>query len=316
MMFDPLPVLPMLRLRFRTELLIDVPNFDQLPFVRSMRWRGGILQALEFLAAGDAPLSMPPPPWLPRRDLYDWFKNGVMVGGQNVLPEIVTAEVVPPGTVIKAGSIEQFEIALIGRSSDFASAVVDAVRDAAARGWKGANRARLLDVIAVADGIADRLVWDNRSGIFRTCPVIDSPPPPAPKAVRVYLRTPLRIPFSGASGKQRVMDKGFCAALFCDRLVARVNRLNGALVTETGEPHPGTVKDALEVIQDGTDWAHMQSYKSGTNGQEVKVSGLLGWVDVALLNSRIWPYLWMGTRTNVGKSAAYGLGRYELAVLD
>jgi hypothetical protein len=136
--------------------------------------------------------------------------------------------------------------------------------------------------------------------------------PPAPAAVKVTLRTPLRLRRHDALVTPRTFRFG-------DLFTALLRRISMLTYFHTETPletdFAGMVRraDAVEISGSDLTWWDWSRYSSRQQ-TEMQMGGLLGsfWIDGSVLTD-FWPYLWLGQWTHAGKAATMGLGRYQLA---
>lgn len=133
-------------------------------------------------------------------------------------------------------------------------------------------------------------------------------PPPCPDAVRVRLCSPLRLQRQGRPIGPPELD----AYAFIAALLRRLDALGAAEVATQEAPqllahvrHQVWLANALLDWQKGERTSHSQ-------GQRVPMGGIVGDFHLRGGIEPLWPWLWTGQWTHIGKSAVMGLGRYEL----
>ncbi len=136
-------------------------------------------------------------------------------------------------------------------------------------------------------------------------------PPEAPEQVRIRLITPLRIKRDG----HFVVPREFALADLLRHLYNRLQRL--AVLygghPESFSPHRGPdLTQGLAVIDADLYWHDWTRYSSRQDTL-MQMGGLLGDLRVAgPLLADVWPALWVGQWTHLGKGTAFGLGAYRL----
>jgi hypothetical protein len=160
--------------------------------------------------------------------------------------------------------------------------------------------------------IVERRCVDYRLGMdVEMDPVVPVPPPCPGEPIRLRLITPLRIVGGGRIvGPDRFVFRGFFSGL--------LRRISMLTVFHTEQPletdFAGLVKLAEAVALVATDlrWQEWQRH-SARQKRTLPMGGLLGGFTVDLAGAEaLWPYLWLGQRTHVGKGAIMGLGEYEI----
>ena len=133
-------------------------------------------------------------------------------------------------------------------------------------------------------------------------------PPPCPEAVRVYLCSPLRLQRQGRPiGPSELNAYAFFAAL-----LRRLDALGAAEVASQEAPQLLThVRDQVRLVNAQIDW-RKGGRTSHSQGQRVPMGGIVGQFDLQGSIAPLWPWLWTGQWTHIGKSAVMGLGRYKL----
>ncbi|NEV64426.1 CRISPR system precrRNA processing endoribonuclease RAMP protein Cas6 [Thiorhodococcus minor] len=157
--------------------------------------------------------------------------------------------------------------------------------------------------------------WDQvytvEGGVYRAHEMAPLSPPPAPSAVRLRLITPLRIKRDGHFLGARDLASG-------DLIRALYRRLRTLASLQGGDP---TTFDLHTLPADPKDlgwqprWLRWHEWTRYSSRQDtlMQLGGLIGEIDLggpAL--TALWPALWLGQWTHVGKGTAFGLGGYRL----
>jgi hypothetical protein len=143
--------------------------------------------------------------------------------------------------------------------------------------------------------------------------LVSQPPlaPPAPEAVALRLVTPLRIKRNG----HFVVPGAFQLGDLMRHLHVRLQRLSLLYggdpdVFEWGRIAPRM--NDLTLSEPSLHWHDWTRYSSRQR-TEMRMGGLLGGMVISGASlSDVWPALWAGQWTHVGKGTAFGLGRYRL----
>lgn len=139
--------------------------------------------------------------------------------------------------------------------------------------------------------------------------------PEAPDRVRLHLVTPLRIKRDG----HFVVPRAFRLADLMRHLHVRLHRLS---LLYGGDPdrfewgRAGPLVRDLTLLEQDLQWHDWTRYSSRQNTQ-MQMGGLLG--DLVISGptlAQVWPALWAGQWTHVGKATSFGLGCYRLRAVD
>src|SRR5574338_320432 len=219
----------------------------------------------------------------------------------------------PPwrGATLDAGDRLAFGLTLFGRALAQQPLVLLAWQHALGRGvGAGEGRARLLRVVQ-EQAAGERVLLDAERGTAEPAEG-EAPAPPArvPEAVTLRFVTPLRLQDNGrALGPDQVDAR---------RLVVHLARRASLLAEFHGQGAPGfdfqalanhaaTLAEARHLT-----WRDWTRYSS-RQGQKMQLGGLVGEWTLSGDLAPLWPLLHLGQWLHVGKEAAFGLGRYELA---
>lgn len=138
------------------------------------------------------------------------------------------------------------------------------------------------------------------------------PPPAPPAAARLRLVTPLRIKRDGGFlGAGRLTALDFVRAL-CRRLTTLALLQGGDPANFAAQrllPDP----TAINLHADWMRWHEWTRYSSRQRA-EMQFGGLIGEIELQGAGlAALWPALWLGQWTHVGKGTAFGLGGYRIA---
>ena len=136
-------------------------------------------------------------------------------------------------------------------------------------------------------------------------------PPPAPESLRLHLITPLRI----KRDSRFLSAADFTPADLVHHLdvrLMRLARLYGGDPSAFDWDRDAVLARALQAPERRLSWHDWTRYSSRQR-THMQMGGLIG--DLVLSGSGLaplWPALWAGQWTQVGKGTAFGLGRYRI----
>jgi len=222
-----------------------------------------------------------------------------------VLPDARSSGVCPPGTALSV------QLTLIGHSHRQLPYVIHAFDQAAQRGL-GIQRGQLRFESALQQRADETWVPIYRPGeVLHPEPVSQPTTPPCPQQVQVELHTPLRLRHQG----RYVTPERFSVGVMFAHLLRRI-----ALLKRLHTDHPLNA-DFAGLVQHGHTvalhaqalyWQDGKRYSSRQKA-EVPLGGLRGQFTLAGEGLvPLWPYLWLGQWTHVGKGTCMGLGGYRL----
>ncbi|ANJ66665.1 hypothetical protein A9404_04075 [Halothiobacillus diazotrophicus] len=133
-------------------------------------------------------------------------------------------------------------------------------------------------------------------------------PPFGGHAVEVRLLSPLRLQVKG-----RVMSvEDFSAAEFLRALLRRITLLHWSYGTAALPPVPLPAIDEVTSSAEQLRWQTGARY-SARQAQRIPLDGLVGSFNLSGPGLReLWPWLYIGQWTQVGKSVTQGLGQFTL----
>lgn len=218
-------------------------------------------------------------------------------------PYVMSAE--HTGGEISAGEPISVILTLIGAGIRD----VIAVRRAASRIELNRTRMRLLGAAVVPPG--QHPAFDP--GTLSTLHGYQPEPPRAPPRVRVVLEHPLRLRKNG-----RYIDpESFSFATFTTALLRRISSLRAGSADEPLSADYAALKAHAQTcvtIEDSwLSWYEWHRW-SARQRRPVPMGGLVGAFTVGGDLEALWPWLWTGQWTHLGKGAVMGLGRYRLEV--
>lgn len=135
--------------------------------------------------------------------------------------------------------------------------------------------------------------------------------PAVPETVRVVLEHPLRL----RRDNRNVGTETFRADTFFSALLRRISSLYEAANSEPMDVNYRRLLDhAREHIRlDDTRLAWIDAERhSSRQARNVPIGGVVGSFTLTGNLEPLWPWLWVGQWTHVGKGAVMGLGRYRL----
>ena len=235
-------------------------------------------------------------------------------------PTIPNPYVLAPRTDAADGTMA-LDVTLFGDANDDAPAILQAL-DRAGRDGLTQRRVplRLLETQAeTCAGAAGRWTTiQSDGGGLRSClahivatPSLDAPP----TAVRVRLLSPLRIRSGGRYVHPRELDfRAFAANLL--RRISLLTYFFGTCPLEVD--FAALLKEAAGVpIEDAQlRWQDRARHSSRQNAR-IPMGGMVGsFVVRGPLVATLWPCLWLGQWTHIGKGCTMGLGGYALEPVD
>ncbi|WP_295455534.1 CRISPR system precrRNA processing endoribonuclease RAMP protein Cas6 [uncultured Thiodictyon sp.] len=167
---------------------------------------------------------------------------------------------------------------------------------------------------APGDGVWEP-IYNAREGVYQSQEPAPLLPPPAPAMARLRLGTPLRIK----------RDRHFLGArdlTAADLLHALYRRLRTLAQLQGGVPggdpewlDPRRVPREPDPLRLHTHWLRWHEWTRYSSRQDtlMQMGGLIG--DIALDGPAlpmVWPALWLGQWTHVGKGTAFGLRGYRI----
>ena len=208
----------------------------------------------------------------------------------------------------KAGDPLTLGINLIGAANNTLPYLVHALNLAGERGLTSSHsRFRLTAVEQLGDDDKPQTVYTPADGMLAHSP-LTPPVPPARAGVNLELLTPLRLKTRG----KLLGPREFTLDHLRDHLLRRIDilaRVHGDGPIDIGPAKPGSPDISMQARLRWHDWTRYSSRQH----TEMQMGGLLG--ELSLSGSglqRLWPWLWLGQYTHLGKGTSFGLGRYRL----
>ncbi|HYN79577.1 MAG TPA: CRISPR system precrRNA processing endoribonuclease RAMP protein Cas6 [Lamprocystis sp. (in: g-proteobacteria)] len=208
-------------------------------------------------------------------------------------------------------------ITLIGAAISQVPYLIQALREAGQQGLGREHGRFTLESVTrettPGAGTWDR-VYDAGSGTYRPAPEAPLTPPPAPDRVRLRLLTPLRIKHDA----RFVVPAHFTLADLLRHLYNRLQRLAlmyGGQPQTFDWPTATALLGGLRLHDPALRWHDWTRYSSRQHTL-MQLGGLLG--DLTIEGPALpdlWPVLWVGQWTHIGKGTAFGLGAYRLEPL-
>lgn len=229
------------------------------------------------------------------------------MGTQPPKPFALHSVLVPAGTGL--------EIRLFGDAAQHADLVLRTLVSAAQAGLGGGKRVLDLRAVTCFDwSSAEWLPWDGR------VPVLVMPGRlPSCTQVRIELCSPLRIIPKGGANKRPLNADELDHEIFFSTLARRVGSLAWAYAGFRGDISGWAVgRYAHELPMLKNDRLDFQDGGRGSKrqAQTIPMGGLLGsWlIPMHEALPDLWPWLWLGQWTQVGKGATQGLGVYRVLI--
>ncbi len=150
-------------------------------------------------------------------------------------------------------------------------------------------------------------VYTTQSGVYQTYESVPLCPPAAPLAIRLRLVTPLRIKRDGHFlGARDLAARDLIQTLW--------RRLRTLATLQGGDPSgfdPRYLPGDSEALGWHPQWLRWHDWTRYSSRQDtlMQFGGLIGEIDLdGSALSVLWPALWLGQWTHVGKGTAFGLG--------
>ena len=233
----------------------------------------------------------------------------------------------PPSPYVLAPALKDWDapdetlnlgLTLYGQANEDAPAILQAL-DGAGRQGLTRNRTTLDLVETLAEtetGDWERL--QHQRGSFRSATprIIDAPQPTtAPTTVRLRLLSPLRIRREG----RYVHPRQFDFRAFAANLLRRISLLTYFFGETPWEPDfAALLREASDIrIEDpALRWQDGARHSSRQKAR-IPMGGIVGsFVASGPAVATLWPCLWLGQWTHIGKACTMGLGRYVLQSPD
>ncbi len=304
------PLLPIARYRLR----FKSPGNARLPAYAGSVWRGALGHALKKIVCVTH-LDSCPGCLLYRSCPYPYiFETPPPLAAQKMRkytaaphPFILEPSLTPETEIHQVG------LTLIARGNGYLAYIVHAFQRAGERGLgKGREPVALMDVRQAEP--VDQDAWDliyEPGGVLKPNPPAVPAVPPAPTALRLVFKTPLRL----QRDEHLVKAETFRFSDFFGPLLRRVSMLtyfHSETPLETD--FAGLMKQArqLEPASANLAWKDWTRY-SFRQKTKMQMGGLVGEIVILLPEgSPLWPYLWLGQWVHAGKATSMGLGHYTI----
>lgn len=187
---------------------------------------------------------------------------------------------------------------------------LQALHRAGATGLTGRRVVLELIDVALEQYAGGAFRWEPRNRGSDTTRASDAVPP-VPSAIRIRLLSPLRIRQRG----RLVPPDGLDFRLFAANLLRRASLLSAYYGTAPMEASFASLLEGasrVAVVRRRLSWRDLHRYSTRQN-TAMKMGGLTGSFEIAHPElEALWPLLWLGQWTHVGKGTTMGLGRYVL----
>jgi hypothetical protein len=286
-------MLPALELH-RSRLSLRADGAQRLPAQPGSAWRGGFGHALRRATCLTGAESCDGCKLVSRCVYIDIFDPKPR--GDGFIARYPDA---PPGYVISpseggsfdAGATHTLDLTLFGRAAGHAELVLRTLIRLAATGLKPGQPWSL--------GAVERLPTPEL--------------PPAPRKARIRIESPLRLRVHNIY--QRPADFSF--GPFASTLIRRITQLCEVHGNATADIDARALlgsAEAVSLTQPQLSWKDGRRYSSRQH-REMPTGGIVGTFVIEGDLTTLWPWLWLGQWTHVGKFTAIGLGRYRLEAL-
>ncbi|MHB1573455.1 MAG: CRISPR system precrRNA processing endoribonuclease RAMP protein Cas6 [Acidithiobacillus sp.] len=210
-------------------------------------------------------------------------------------------------TAWQRGDIVTFSWVVFGRGYDFVPHMMHAWQQALEKGLGSRRAAAMLLGYRRAGETQWHLPEESLPPHAHTVPPI----PPNPGQITLHFVTPFRGQYQG-----RLLTR---EQMHFRVLFSALQRRLGLLQAfhEPGNPslwdYRLALEDAEAVQVEDLDlrWWDWQRYSSRQH-QAMTLGGLIGHLRLTGIPDRLWPMVYLGQWTHVGKNASFGLGRYVL----
>ncbi len=227
---------------------------------------------------------------------------------KDVPPYIISTPLTDGDQLYKTRDFFGFELTLIGRANSVVSTVLECFDKAARIGLgKGKKQAHLVDVVTTwhPDGV------DKRQTNSVESPAI----PPMPSQVCIEFMTPVSLKMKRS--KALVKAGNFQAFDFFDKLVRRVSTLMRDYTDQelnADFKHLKYLGERAGIKENFLEDCYMKRWSSRQQ-KDVPLDGMVGVISLDMPDIKeLWPYLWLGQWTHVGKNAVMGCGAYHIFV--
>ena len=220
-----------------------------------------------------------------------------------------------PYVLAPAHDATSLNVTLFGAANDDAPAILQALQQAARAGLTSHHV--VLEHHETQAETPEGHGWttiQHEGGSLRSAPVYTVAPPQTaspPTALRVRLLSPLRIRFDGHYvGPRQLSFRAFAANLL--RRASLLTYFFGKQPLEA--PFAALLDEAADVRIEDADLRWREgARRSSRQRARIPMGGIVGsMVATGPVVSALWPCLWLGQWTHIGKGCTMGLGRYVL----
>jgi hypothetical protein len=229
---------------------------------------------------------------------------GADPAGEASRPYILCPDRAPPDGLLRAGLPFRLRMTLLPAAAPVAPYAVRALLAAAANGLTARRIA--LDCLDIRD-VATGLPIDPAAPLPEPLPAHC---PPAPSAVRLHLRTPLRLRLRGDLLTGRSLMPGHVVA-------AAIRRLRGLGLALSGGLAEAARREAATLRFDAPRLGWLETTRFSTRQNTLmRLGGIVGEATLDLRQApHVWPLLWATSILHLGKGASMGFGSIEAEAL-
>jgi len=239
--------------------------------------------------------------------------------GYSAMPHPFVLDLDPSAPrTLAPGAPFELTIHLIGAAIAQAPYLIHALGLAGQQGF-GSARGRFSITGVTRERVPGDGVWEQvysaRDGVYQPRDPAPLLPPPAPAKARLRLGTPLRIKRNGHFLGARDLTAADLVHALYRRLRTLAQLQGGAPANDPEWLDPRGFPRDPEALRLHAHWLRWHEWTRYSSRQDtlMQMGGLIG--DITLDGPAlpaIWPALWVGQWTHVGKGTAFGLGGYRI----